>query len=207
MTATAPVIACLRHRIGSDGEGVTTLVALHGCPLKCHWCINRHVLGPEIKTTRMTPQELYEKVRIDNLYFCATNGGITFGGGEPLLYPDFIEQFRQVCPEEWRITLETSLAVPVENVLKIAECVDLFIIDCKDTDPGIYHSYTSGDNAIMLDNLKTLLNIVPSEKIIVRLPLIPDFNTEENRKNSRDLLEKMGVTRFNEFTYTTENLT
>lgn len=33
-------------------------------------------------TMKLNPQELYEEVRIDNLYFLATGGGITFGGGE-----------------------------------------------------------------------------------------------------------------------------
>ena len=35
-----PVIAISRHRMKTDGDGVTTLVCFHGCPLRCVWCIN-----------------------------------------------------------------------------------------------------------------------------------------------------------------------
>ena len=33
------VIGISRHRLGTDGKGVTTLVALHGCPLRCKYCL------------------------------------------------------------------------------------------------------------------------------------------------------------------------
>ena len=35
-----PIFAISRHRIATDGKGVTTLVAMHGCPLSCRYCIN-----------------------------------------------------------------------------------------------------------------------------------------------------------------------
>jgi len=31
-----------RHRLATDGEGVTTLVGFHGCPLCCGYCLNPH---------------------------------------------------------------------------------------------------------------------------------------------------------------------
>ena len=39
MTNPAPFIGIMRHRIGIDGDGVTTLAAFHGCPLHCHYCL------------------------------------------------------------------------------------------------------------------------------------------------------------------------
>lgn len=200
---TAPVIACSRHRIQIDGQGITTLVCFHGCPLRCHWCINPFSFAPDTKRTDMTPQALYERVRQDELYFLATGGGITFGGGEPLLRAPFLAEFRRLCGPRWHLCAETSLAVPWEQVQQAAECIDMFYIDCKDTDPDIYRRYTGQDNARMLSNLEGLLKIVGPERIIVRLPLIPDFNTEADRQRSRALLEKMGVEKFDLFTYRT----
>ena len=55
---------------------------------------------------------------------------------------------------------ETSVNVPWENVRIAAQCVDMFYIDCKDTDPDIYRRYTGKDNAQMLDNLRKLLLLV-----------------------------------------------
>ncbi len=200
---TAPVITYARHRMTVDGDGVTTLVCFHGCPLRCRYCLNPFSFAPDTKRTQMTPQELFDRVKIDNLYFIATGGGVTFGGGEPLLYPDFLREFRELCKDAWHLCAETSLNVPWENVEQAAACIDEFIIDCKDTDADIYRRYTGQDNAQMLQNLERLVGLVGAERIVVRLPLIPEFNTEENRSNSQRLLEEMGITRFDRFPYLT----
>jgi pyruvate formate lyase activating enzyme len=88
-------------------------------------------------------------------------------------------------------------------VAKAADCIDHFYIDCKDTNPDIYRRYTGQDNARMLDNLRRLLEIVKPERITVRVPLIPEFNTEEDQIRSRDLLQTMGIVNFDLFTYKT----
>ncbi|MBQ3597647.1 MAG: radical SAM protein [Clostridia bacterium] len=197
----APVIAVSRHRMKTDGDGVTTLVCFHGCPLRCKWCINPFSFDENTKKNMLSPAELYQKTKIDSLYFLATGGGVTFGGGEPLLYADFLKEFRQECGNEWHLCAETSLNVPAENVIKAAECIDVFYVDCKDTNPEIYLSYTGKDNALMLENLRMLINAVGSGRIVVRLPLIPEYNTEEDRQKSKKLLTRMGVTRFDLFDY------
>ncbi len=199
--AVAPVITCARHRIQCDGQGITTLVAFYGCTLRCRWCLNPFSYDPAVRRTMMTPQQLYDRVKIDDLYFLATGGGITFGGGEPLLYPDFLTQFRQIAPESWHICAETSLAVPWENVEKAAGCIDLFYVDCKDANPEIYRSYTGADNQRMIENLQKLLALVSPERIILRIPLIPEYNTAEDQRSSRLFFEKMGITQFDLFPY------
>ena len=77
----------------------------------------------------------------------------------------------------------------------------MFYVDCKDTNPEIYSRYTGKDNRNMLENLQILVDLVGAERITVRLPLIPQYNTEEDRQKSRYLLAKMGITGFDEFTY------
>lgn len=201
MGLTAPIVAYARHRMLVDGEGVTTLVCFQGCPLRCHWCLNPFTLYPNIKGQMLTPQALYEKVRIDELYFLATGGGITFGGGEPLLYSDFLQEFRKLCGPDWHLCAETSLNVPFENVSNAAKAIDHFYIDCKDTDPDIYRRYTGQDNQRMLSNLRQLLEITGPEHITVRIPLIPEFNTREDQIRSQKLLQAMGVVNFDLFTY------
>ena len=151
----------------------------------------------------MTPRQLYDRVKCDALYYLATGGGVTFGGGEPLLYPGFIREFRQICGNQWHLCAETSLNVPWKNVAIAAEVIDHFYIDCKDTNPQIYRSYTGQDNARMLSNLEQLLKITTPGKITVRLPLIPSYNTEEDRQRSRELLTQMGISHFDLFTYRT----
>ena len=198
---TAPVITFSRLRMQTDGKGITTLVCFHGCPLRCKWCINPFSFDPDTKREHMTPRQLYDRVKIDDLYFLATGGGITFGGGEPLLYAHFLEEFREICGEKWHLCAETSLAVPPENVKIAAGCIDYFYVDCKDTNPEIYRCYTGKDNDLMLRNLEALLELVGPERITVRLPLIPEYNAEEDRQKSLELLKQIGIERFDCFPY------
>ena len=200
----APVIVFDRMRMQVDGAGITTLVVFHGCPLRCHWCINPFSFHPDTKRTPMTARDLYDRVKLDDLYFRATGGGVTFGGGEPLLYAPFLADFRQICGPDWHLCVETSLQVPWENVQTAADCIDVFYVDCKDTDPAIYRRYTGRDNGPMLENLEKLLALVGPERIVVRVPLIPEFNTEEDRLGTRTRLGSMGITQFDFFTYRTD---
>lgn len=195
-----PLLSLSRHRIAIDGAGVTTLVAGAGCPLACRWCINARLLR-EAKPTPVTARELCEKVRADDLYFRATGGGVTFGGGEALLHADFLAAFCAVCPEAWRINAETSLAVPRAAVETAAGCVDAFIVDCKDMDADIYRRYTDGDGARMRENLAFLLSVVGPERVHVRVPLIPEYNTEEDLSRSAEALREMGVSQIELFRY------
>lgn len=202
--STAPVITCSRLRMQSDGQGVTTLVCFHGCPLRCKYCINSFSFDPDTKYDLMTPEMLYKKVKIDELYFLATGGGVTFGGGEPLLYAEFIKEFRDVCGAEWHLCAETSLNVPWENVKTAAECVDMFYIDCKDTNYETYKAYTGKGNDGMLENLGRLVKIVGTERIVARLPLIPGYNTDEDREKNKKVLAEIGIKHYDLFTYKTD---
>lgn len=195
-----PLLALARLRMGTDGVGVTTLAAGAGCPLNCRFCINRRLLK-EAAAEDVTAEELIERVRVDDLYFRATGGGVTFGGGESLLHAAFIRRFRELCQTEWRISAETSLAVPRETLLPALSAVDEFIVDCKDMDPDIYRRYTGGDVQIMKDNLELLLASCGSEAVLVRVPSIPGFNTAADQQKSAEALREMGVTRLDLFDY------
>ena len=203
--STAPIITVSRLRMGSDGQGVTSLVIFHGCPLRCKYCINPFSFAPDTHFTEMTSRELYDKVKIDALYYLATGGGITFGGGEPLLRADFIRQFGEECGREWHLCVETSLCVPREAVAMSAECIDHFYVDCKDMNPDIYERYTGRKIDTLRENLSYLLSLVSPDRVTVRLPLIHGFNTEKDRENSRRQLADMGVIKINELTYQIRN--
>lgn len=195
-----PLLTLSRLRMGTDGQGVTTLIAGAGCPLRCRWCINKTLLR-QAESAWVTAEELIDRVKIDDLYFRATGGGVTFGGGEPLLHAAFLRRFRELCPSEWRITVETSLAVPREQVILAAGAADLFIVDCKDMGGETYRRYTGGDEALMEGNLRMLLHAAGPERIAVRVPRIPEYNTPPDQARSADRLRAMGVTKVELFDY------
>ena len=197
---SALVFGISRHRLTTDGEGVTTLVAFTGCPLRCKYCLNK--VSWEAERGRVyTPESLFEEVKIDQLYFLATHGGITFGGGEPLLQKDFIKEFRAICGRQWQIVVETSLHVPLDTVKSIDAIVDGYIVDIKDMNPEIYEAYTGKANNVVLENLQWLLQSGNPNRIKVRVPHIPEFNTDEDVSRSTERLKAMGVVDIDEFQY------
>ena len=197
----APIIGIDSHRLTTDGEGVTTLVAFHGCPLYCKYCLNPQCLSPDGVLRTITPSELYSEVEIDDLYFMATGGGICFGGGEPLLHSKFIVEFAKVMNPEWNIVLETSLNVPLKQLEMVAPLVKEFVVDVKDMDEQTYKAYTTQGNALVTRNLKWLAENGYAVKTLIRLPLIPYYNTEAAQEESRKQIENMGFRRFDKFEY------
>lgn len=200
---TSALIGFSRHRIGVDGTGITTLVAFHGCPLDCKYCLNPQALSPKGVWKRFTPNELFHEVKKDDLYFRATGGGVTFGGGEPLLSCKEILHFKNLCMDNgmsWKINIESSLNVPEVFVNVTEDIIDHWIVDIKDMNPQIYKAYTGFDNVLVIKNLQHL--IANKAKITVRVPLIPAFNTEVDVGNSIKALRKMGITDIERFTYT-----
>ena len=197
----AKIIGISRHRLSTDGDGVTTLVAFHSCPLRCRYCLNPQSLGDSDRFKEYTPELLFDEVRIDELYFIATNGGVTFGGGEPALRSDFILRFRELCGPSWRLTLETSLNVPQENIEALLPIVDSWIIDIKDIDADIYRQYTGKDNSRVLSNLRLIAGARLQKDCMIRLPLIPDYNTDADREESRKALTSLGFSKLDLFTY------
>ena len=200
-----PLIGICRHRLVTDGQGVTTLVAFHGCPLNCKYCLNARCLRSDGVWRQMTVQEILNEAMVDDLYFQATNGGITFGGGEPLLRFDEIVDFCKYCPMEWRIYVETSLNVERQAVEAIAPFIDHYFIDVKDMNPDIYRRYTSLDNRRVLENLQWLADHEDLQKVTIRLPLILGYNKQDDRDRSRQQLEAMGFRDFDCFDYLIPN--
>ncbi|MBO4923895.1 MAG: radical SAM protein [Bacteroidales bacterium] len=204
MKAQADIAAVARHRIAIDGDGVNTLVVFMTCPLRCRYCLNPQTLDAGLPHRTLTPDELFEETRKDELYFLATGGGVTFGGGEPLLRPDFIRAFRSLCGDEWKLNVETSLNVPEDNVKGLMPVIDYWFIDIKDMDPDIYRKYTGRDNGRVISNLRLLADSGLAGRCTLRIPHIPGYNEDADRDRSIKELEAMGFSDFDRFEYKTD---
>lgn len=194
------VIGINRHRIGIDGRGVTTLVGLAGCPLNCKYCLNLGI-SHCVKPKQLTSEKLLRLVMKDYCYFVATHGGITFGGGEPLLHYKQIIEFRNLLPIDISINLETSLNFDSNAVKYLADIIKEWIIDIKDTNNTIYEAYTGKTFDTVLENLKLLANLGLQDKCTVRVPLIPNYNTDIDRTKSLTLLNRLGYINIEKFDY------
>lgn len=196
-----PLLGVERLRMGTDGDGVTALVAVRGCPLHCRYCINQECHQTAASALAMTPAEVVERCRPDHLYYVHTHGGITLGGGEPLLYPDFAHALRQAMPAEWALNIETSLHVPAHHISLVAKDIDTWYIDVKDMAPDVYLRYTGAPGRLLYDNLRLLQSLGLQHRCVLRIPLIPGYNTEAHRQESVRQLRQLGFTQFDLFEY------
>ena len=200
MIVKAPIYSISRLRFGTDGKGITSLVAFMGCPLRCRHCINRWCHSDTSKARLMTPEDLYGELMIDDIYFQMTGGGVCFGGGEPTLYPEFIRQFRKVCGSRWRITVETALTCTEDVIPEMARSIDRWIVDVKDLSEEIYEEYTGKRNDIR-SKLRVLLDA--GAETTVRVPHIPGHNSDADVARTIGELRSMGINAIDEFTYIT----
>ncbi len=186
------VLGIERHRMKTDGRGITTLVAVAGCPLSCSYCLNKELLKHK-KPEMFSSEELVERLAIDHCYFLYTNGGVTFGGGEALLHSAQILDFSKKCPKEWNITIETSLNIPWELLEPLLTERFSFIIDIKAIQPEIYKKYTGVENEQVIENMKRLAERLEPEQYVVKVPLIPEYSDVVEAEESAEQLKKLGI--------------
>ena len=187
-----------RRRMGTDGHGVTDLVAMAGCPLSCEYCLNKRLLA-EGNTTELTAADLLDSVMQEACYFVGTGGGVTFGGGEPLLQWEGIREFAALRPEWMTFAIETALQVPQDVVEALIPTVDLWIVDIKSLDPDVYRRYAHGDLSVALRNLEALAKV--RDKVLVRVPIIPGYKDEQAARAEAEALTKMGFEKIDIFPY------
>ena len=190
-----------RLRMGTDGKGVSTLVTFFDCPLNCKYCVNnfchdKDELGYDSDTKRAayTPEELIRVLEQDDIYYKMSDGGIVFGGGEPLLQSAFIHEVCKLSDPLWKKRVETSLNVPWRYVEPIIWDMDEWIIDIKDMDAEVYESYTGMNNRNVRSNLLRLKGKVPKAKLHIRIPRIPEYNDDNKVKQSvKKIKDLLGV--------------
>ena len=193
------ILSISRLRMGTDGNGISTLVVFFDCPLHCKYCINDFCHKPPkpfvgVQHAAFTPQELIEILRKDDIYYLMSGGGIVFGGGEPLLQAKYIHKVCTLADQRWAKRIETSLNVPWDNIKPVLYDMDEWIIDIKDINSDIYKSYTKTDNKNMIENLLKLRNKVSKDKIHIRIPKIPGYNTAYDIEKSVEWIrENIGV--------------
>lgn len=114
-------------------------------------------------------------MKIDNIYFQATSGGVCFGGGEPTMYADFIIEFRRLSGDLWKITIETSLyKYSYATMEQLAPVIDNWIVDIKDMSHDIYQQYTRKQSHVQ-QSLSCLQLLDLTDKVTVKVTLIPDY--------------------------------
>lgn len=146
----------------------------------CKKCVEVCCTGArETVGKAVTKDNILAEIEKDVVFYDQSSGGVTFSGGEPLLQGNFLLDLLRCCQErEIHTAVDTTGFGDTKSLLQIASHVDLFLYDLKMMDEEKHKMYTGVSNYIILKNLQELSQI--HNHIIVRLPLIPKINDDEN---------------------------
>lgn len=145
----------------------------------------------EISGHPRTVDSIIKILEKEIIFFDQSGGGVTFSGGEPLMFPNFLIMLLDACGERGihRI-VDTCGFTKTEKMLAVAKRTDLFLYDLKMMDPVKHKMYTGVSNEIILHNLIELAET--GVDIIIRIPLIKDINdSEENIIETARFISKL----------------
>ena len=119
-----------------------------------------------------TEKEIINYILKYEAYF-SSEGGITFSGGEPLLYSnELLSLFKKIKKHNINIAIETS---GVGNGYKrLLKYIDLIILDIKSYDKAMYKYITGNNIDIMLNFIKDIQK--KNKQLWIRQVIVPGIN-------------------------------
>lgn len=178
----SPKIQIVRSPNGCLHCGACERVCTHkeGC-VACGSCISVCPRGLiRYSGVSYTTERLFSRLKKNSDYLKQAGGGVTFSGGECMLYADFLQELIPMLKGVGLHTaIQTSGYTSEENFLKVVSAVDYVMFDLKVMDEERAIEYTGRSNRPILKNFGLLkASGVP---FMVRTPLIPGVtDTEEN---------------------------
>ncbi|WP_405293066.1 7-carboxy-7-deazaguanine synthase QueE [Methanobrevibacter sp.] len=164
-----------------QGEGLLIgerqiFVRFAGCNLNCNYCDTNDSKSAK-SGTLMTPEEVTKEIEKLITPDCKT---ISFTGGEPSLYPEFISEVSENF--NLKIMLETNGTLP-ENIDLIKK-LDIVSLDIKLPE----HFDGDFDNSIFINEIKSLnLLIIKSINVYCKVVILPSTKI----KSFKEVVEKL----------------
>ena len=215
-----PLVFDVATGSGVDGPGLRTVVFFKGCPLRCAWCHNPEAQRRESETLRdpercihcgrcaqgcfsgarrivgqrFSPRHLGATLAQDKVFFEVSGGGVTFSGGEPLLFIDYLAALAsQLAAEGIHVAVETCGIFDLDHYRKVlAQLVDLVLFDIKILDTVEHRRWTGAGNETVQRNLEALAK--DGAKLVLRVPLVPGITaTETNLRAIARLAARLDI--------------
>jgi len=181
------------HKISATGKHIIDRsLECIGCKKCTEVCLED---GFVIVGEDASQEELLEKIEEDEAFYRMSEGGVTLGGGEVLMQPEFAKDLLESCKNEGIHTaIETSGYAREEDLLALAKHVDLFLYDIKHMDSAKHYEFTGVKNDLILKNVACLLE--QGYQVKVRMPILKGVNDQ-----------KKDITKAMEFLYPYRNKT
>ena len=181
-----------------EGSPVIDKCKCNLCGKCSDFCLSnaRELVGKNI-----TVKNLMSEIIKDEVFYEESNGGVTFSGGEPLMYADYLVNVLKFCKDKnIHTTIDTSGYATFEQFEKIIDKVDLILFDIKHMNNEKHLKYTGVSNTVILENLKVLSE--RGSNIYIRMPIIAGINDDdENIDTAVDFLSKLNIIQVNLLPY------
>lgn len=129
--------------------------------------------------TPITVDEVLRIATSDEVFFDASDGGITFTGGEPLAQPAFVEAAAKALHQRgFRSAVDTSGYASTDSLLRIAAYTDLFLYDIKYMSNGAHQETCGVSNKIIHANIRALADI--GADVMISVPYIPGYTDSDD---------------------------
>ena len=133
----------------------------------------------ELLGRRRTVADLVAEAARDRAFFEESGGGVTVSGGECLLHQGFLRAFLEACHAEGLGTaVETTLALPLEDVAGLVRACDTFLVDFKIADRARSLEVTGIDPDLRDANVRAVM--AAGGHVVARMPVIPGFTDDES---------------------------
>jgi pyruvate formate lyase activating enzyme len=129
----------------------------------------------------------------DKSYFKTSGGGVTFSGGEPLMFIEFLSSICEKLKEEnIDIAVQTCGYFDFDKFeMHISPYISTIYFDLKLIDNELHKFSTGQNNQLILLNLQKIFS-PKKHKIFIRTPLIPGItDTSENLGHINEITSKL----------------
>lgn len=166
----------------NDGKVIINRTECDNC-LKCAYeCPSKAI---DIYGEKVTVNEVLKRVENNNIFFSRSGGGVTLSGGEPLLQGKFaIEILKEAKKRRINTAIETCGYCDYNILKEACKYLDTIFIDIKIIDEKLHKEYCGVSNKIILSNFIKLCEDFKETKKVVRTPVIPRFNDNNEAINA-----------------------
>ena len=169
------VEVCPEKNLVLTPEGIKDLghcVACGRCTDECP------TLALEMAGKEWKMEDLMAVVEKERRVMEESGGGVTLCGGEPLMHTDYLcEVLDELGKRDFHRTVDTTLFASPENVKRVAERCELFLVDLKLMDSEKHQRYTGVGNEQILANIQLLSEM--GKLFWIRIPLIVGINADD----------------------------
>ncbi len=172
--------ACLRGAIIREPDDTLRIdrALCEGCPKHCAEACPAQ--GLIVYGQERTVDDVLKVVEQDAAFYTRSSGGLTLSGGEPLMQAEYVlALLREARRRRIKTAVETCGMVPWKTMEAAAPYLNYILYDIKHMDSAMHEEHTGCPNALILDNFRKLVELVPDTPVLARTPIIPGFNDSE----------------------------